>query len=181
MSENTTEFKLRLEGDGISVNKIINEEMARRIFNIILGTPFGPNYADSSRINSAIKNTSDTSSVRLSTPPSSLREHLDESQAKTNPEKILAIAAYLLDQANSDTFGQDEIKNQFPNAREKPPANYSRDFRWVQSNGWISEHHQQPGRFYITKTGQKALTEKFPNELSKPQPGYKKTKKKANT
>jgi len=179
MSENVKEFKLQLEGDGISVNKAINEDMARRIVNIILGNPFNPIYSDGKRTKDSPEQAGGKIIRNYTNLPSSLREHLDESQAKTNPEKILAMASYLLDQGNSDTFGQDEIKNQFPIAQEKPPANFGRDFRWVQSNGWISEHHQQPGRFYITKTGHRALQEKFPSELSKPQSGSKRPKKKS--
>src|SRR5690606_38433132 len=100
--------------------------------------------------------------------------------AKRNPDKILAIAAFLREATGAEDFSADEIKAYFPKAGEKVPANYNRDFKWVISSGWMAENHQQPDRFYITNTGRRALSEKFPKEFVKPQPSYLKRKKLAN-
>ena len=180
MSENTNQYKLSLEGNGISVCKEVNEEQARRILNILMGpsSMMHPVEREMQRRTRESSNESATYVASSSPQALSLREYLDDVGAKRNPDKILAMAAYIMEQSAAEDFSADEIKNCFPKAAEKVPANYGRDFRWVISSGWAAESHQDQGRFYITKTGRKALAEKFPKELAKPQPGYLKRKKK---
>lgn len=180
MSEKVSQYKLSLEGEGISVCKEINEEQARRILNILMG-PSSMMHPVEREMQRRARETSQEN-IPYAAPASSqalsLREYLDEVGAKRNPDKILAMAAHIMEQSAAEDFSADEIKNCFPKAAEKVPANYGRDFRWVVSSGWVAESHQDQGRFYITKTGRKALAEKFPKELAKPQPGYAKRKKK---
>lgn len=181
MSEATQAYKLTLEGDGISVSKSVSEDQARRILNILMGplSTLSPSierdqgYKIRESYREDVRNATTVSTQALS-----LREYLDEVGVKRNPDKILAMAAYMMDASGVEDFSPDEVKDCFPKAAEKVPANYGRDFRWVISSGWAAENHQNQGRFYITKTGRKALAEKFPKELAKPQPGYAKRKKK---
>ncbi len=181
MAEDSNSFKLTLEGNGISVCKDIGEEKARRILNILLG-PSSVMVAPAERhrnVRARPAHEESTSKEPMTVIHStSIREHLDEVQAKRNPDKILAMAAYLVETTGYEDFSAEEIKDCFPKAAEKIPANFTRDFRWVVSSGWIAENHQAVGRYYVTKTGRKALAEKFPKELTKPQPGYAKRKKK---
>ena len=182
MSEGNNTFKLSLEGNGISVNKEIDEDRARRILNILMGAASMVVPSSESR-RSAFESRGHqeqppSQNAAVGARATSMREYLDEVEARKNPDKILALASYLSGTAGNEDFSADEIKACFPKAAEKIPANYGRDFRWVISNGWIAESPQDQGRFYITKTGKKAISEKFPKELSKPQPGYLKRKKK---
>ena len=180
MNDTRNGYKITLEGDGISVNKDVNEEQARRILNILMGPASmmtHPAERERSHRNKSAHHDNATSAAP--TPQAlSLREYLDEVEAKRNPDKILAMGAYITEASGAEGFSAEEVKNCFPKAAEKIPANYNRDFRWVISNGWIAENHQEEGRYYITKTGRQALSERFPKELTKPQPGYKKRKKK---
>src|SRR5689334_4263724 len=77
----------------------------------------------------------------------SAREALDVSGAKTNPEKIVALGAYVL-QDGGETFKVEDIRTQFRRARETAPANLSRDLSSAVQAGWLAE--DQGGEYYIT-------------------------------
>ncbi|MHB8794361.1 MAG: hypothetical protein ACYC90_02690 [Candidatus Nanopelagicales bacterium] len=68
----------------------------------------------------------------------SAREALDLSGAKTNPEKIVALGQYVL-QDGGDTFKVEDVKAQFRRARETAPANFSRDLGVAVREGWLAE------------------------------------------
>lgn len=75
------------------------------------------------------------------------RDAILRSGAKTNPEKIVALAAYvLLD--GGETVKADAIKSQFQRARETTPAKFARDLSAAISSGWISEG--EGGELYLT-------------------------------
>lgn len=69
----------------------------------------------------------------------SAREALDVSGAKTNPEKIVALGAYVL-QDGGDTFKVEDVKTQFRRARETAPGNFARDLGVAVQAGWIVEN-----------------------------------------
>ena len=75
------------------------------------------------------------------------RDAIVRTGAKTNPEKIVALAAYVL-QDGGDTVKADAIKAQFQRAREVVPAKFARDLSTAISSGWISEG--DGGELYLT-------------------------------
>lgn len=75
------------------------------------------------------------------------RDAILRSGAKTNPEKIVALAAYVL-QDGGDTVKADAIKSQFQRAREATPAKFARDLSAAISSGWMSEG--EGGELYLT-------------------------------
>jgi hypothetical protein len=77
----------------------------------------------------------------------SAREALDISGAKTNPEKIVALGQYVL-QDGGDTFKVEDVKAQFRRARESAPANFSRDLGTALREGWLAEG--DGGEYYVT-------------------------------
>src|SRR4051794_37753440 len=77
----------------------------------------------------------------------SAREALDLSGAKTNPEKIVALGQYVL-QDGGETFKVEDVKAQFRRARETAPANFSRDMTTAVQAGWIA--HGDGDEYYIT-------------------------------
>ena len=97
----------------------------------------------------------------------SLREHLTATEAKRNPDKILAIADYLERIEGLHGFSKDDIKARFRTAGESPPGNFPRDFSWTVSNGWIAEDAQTKGQFYVTRTGQSAVEAGFSDDVTK--------------
>lgn len=77
----------------------------------------------------------------------SAREALDISGAKKNPEKIVALGQYVL-QDGGETFKAEDVKAQFRRARETPPANFSRDLSTAMKEGWIAQG--EGDEYYIT-------------------------------
>lgn len=77
----------------------------------------------------------------------SAREALDLSGAKTNPEKIVALAKYVL-QDGGETFTVGEVKAQFRRARETTPGNFSRDLSAAVLAGWIAQGDGE--EYYVT-------------------------------
>ena len=77
----------------------------------------------------------------------SAREALDVSGAKTNPEKIVALGQYVM-QDGTDTFKVEDVKTQFRRARETAPANFSRDLGVALREGWLAE--TDDGEYYVT-------------------------------
>jgi hypothetical protein len=77
----------------------------------------------------------------------SAREALDLSGAKTNPEKIVALAEYVL-QDGGETFKVEDVKAQFRRARETAPANFSRDLSAAVQAGWIAQGDGE--EYYVT-------------------------------
>lgn len=77
----------------------------------------------------------------------SARDALDLSGAKTNPEKIVALGEYVL-QDGGETFKVEDVKTQFRRARETAPANFSRDLSAAVQAGWIAQGDGE--EYYIT-------------------------------
>ncbi|OII00515.1 hypothetical protein [Curtobacterium sp. MCBA15_005] len=75
------------------------------------------------------------------------RDAIAISGAKRNPEKIVALGAFVL-QDGGDTFKAEDVKAQFRRARENAPGNFSRDLSQAVSAGWIAE--EGAGEFYLT-------------------------------
>jgi len=91
---------------------------------------------------------------------SSPREALDISGAKTGPEKIVALAAYLLQDGELETFTLEQIRPQFQRAREPMPKNMSRDLDAAIQSGWIHSSSTR-GQFYLTSTVESVLEQSF--------------------
>jgi hypothetical protein len=78
------------------------------------------------------------------------REALDASGAKTNPEKIVALALYVAQEDGAkDTFTVEDIKPLFRRARESTPRNFTRDLDVAIRAGWIAEAEGK-GEYYVT-------------------------------
>jgi hypothetical protein len=149
-------YQVTLAGPGISIDQTINQERAREILNILMGGGLGshPNRAGTQAQRAA--------DHQLGTQPAlSLREFLDEAEAKSNPEKIVAISQYLIEFEGKSDVGRDDIKACFRTAGEPAPANYPRDFAIAIQNGWIAEDKNNTGRYYVTRRGQDAISQKF--------------------
>ena len=87
---------------------------------------------------------SSTSTNKISNP----RDALDVSGATKNPEKIVALGAYVL-QDGGETFKIEDVKSAFRRARETQPANFTRDLNAAISAGWIFESDEAPGEYYL--------------------------------
>jgi len=77
------------------------------------------------------------------------RDALDLSGASTNPEKIVALGAFVVMDSEVETFKVEDVKSQFRRARVTPPANFARDLGVAISSGWIFEADDAPGEYYL--------------------------------
>lgn len=71
------------------------------------------------------------------------------------------------DPPREDTFSKDDVRKEFRHAGEAVPGNYSRDFRWAVSAGWIAPVLGEPDMFFVTGKGDKAVEAKFSEEIKK--------------
>lgn len=163
--EKEQKIKISLEGHGISFKKEISESLAGQIMSLCLSAnevEMPVNYVD------------EIKTVGAKRLKESAAEYMLRHTAKRNPDKILILAGFLRDSHNKNSFHPNEIKNLFRDAGEIIPANFTRDFNWVVSSGWLAPEPDKKGDFYITNTGSKVLSDGFPEDL------VKKTKNKAN-
>lgn len=157
MTGQTIEYKLTLKGDGITVERNVSEQIAKEIISMVLN--------GDSRVSvtpkPSISMPSQPPELPLASKKKSLREYLNEVNARKNPQKILAIAHYLYAYMGKGTVSVTDIKPQFKLANEPLPANLNRDFHTAAQNGWIAPDHDDYKMFYITQTGLAALENKF--------------------
>ena len=156
MTNSEPGYALSLKGEGIEVEREIDQTMALEILSIVMGG------AGSKQMQSPLPRVE--SSRRRG---QSLREFLNEVEAKRNVDKIVAIASYLETERGYETFSADQVKKEFKTAREPAPANYPRDFKWAVATGWLAPTPEDPDEFYVTESGRKAIEGKFSSEIKK--------------
>lgn len=84
------------------------------------------------------------------------RGALEVSGAKTNPEKIVALAAFVL-RNGADTFKPDDVKAAFRSAREPLPGNFTRDLGRTITAGLVAEDRDVAGAYYLTNKAEGVL------------------------
>jgi hypothetical protein len=92
----------------------------------------------------------------------SLRDALESSGAKTNPEKIVAFALYVEQQGDKHTFTIEDIKPLFRQAREAAPRNLSRDLDSAIRSNWVAASSEK-GEYYVTDLAADILETGFDN------------------
>jgi hypothetical protein len=88
----------------------------------------------------------------------SAREALGRSGAKTIPEKMVALGAYLHSKG-SETFKADDLRAEFQRARETTPSHFARDLTKAVKAGWIAEASNSS--FFVTSKAQGVFDEGF--------------------
>ena len=170
-------YTVSIRGNGIEVEKSVPAQVARQVINAVMGGALSDSTLVSGKGVGGISGAS--SGIRRS----SLREFLEESQARRNPDKITAIAEYLFQFEEIELFTRDDIRGRFRPSGEAAPANFPRDFTWAAKNGWIAEDPKSPGSFYVTQKGRNAIENKFSSEVKKgtPQPAARRRPRKTNS
>jgi hypothetical protein len=158
MAERTGGYAFTLKGEGINFVGDVTQVIARTLLDVILkgGSP-DPSDKLSNR---------DGATSANSLPRKSLREFLNDHEAKRIPEKIVTIGEYLTVNGAAD-FSKDEVLTQFRIAREAMPGNFRRDFSWAVATGWIAEDIAHHNRFYVTQSGKQAVSGNFSDEITK--------------
>lgn len=107
----------------------------------------------------------------------SLGEYVNKYEPTTYPEKILAIAAYLKEFKDKESFSPEDIRPFFRSIGDVSPKNFGRDFRVAISNTWIAPEDKDPNSYYVTSVGLKALKSNFAGEAVKKRKPRSKRKK----
>jgi len=159
-------YTISIKGNGVAVEKSVPAHVARQVINALMGGAVGEIASASGKRADGVSAAS-SGARRIS-----LREFLEESGAKRNPDKIITIAEYLFKFEETEVFTREDIRGRYRLAGEATPANFPRDFAWAVRNGWVAEDAKSPGSFYVTQKGRNAIENKFSSEVKKgtPQP-----------
>jgi hypothetical protein len=90
--------------------------------------------------------------------PKSIVELMQEKQPKSNPQKLALFAYYRERIEGLSRFAKADLKSYFAPAKEKPAANYDRDFSNTVKLGWI---HEDGADSYLTSRGLEAVESGF--------------------
>jgi hypothetical protein len=144
------EFSLRLEGDGVNIERVVNRSTAMAILAAVLGGGEA----------TAVANVASEAGMRARQ-PTTPRDFLAQARASSNAEKITALGQYLCEHENAESFSRDEVREAFRRAHEVIPKNLPRDFGTAAQSGWIHEAPGKAGRFYVTRTGMQLVENKL--------------------
>jgi hypothetical protein len=149
-------FVLSLKGPGVEIVRDVSSDQALAIIQVSMRQPrsVGSDAVAEPAVSAG------TTDVQPSAGEFSLGEYLHSVGAKKNPQRILAIAAYLRD-LGQDRVSKAEIKSRFPEAGEKVPGNYPRDFTNAIKNRWLAQAPDKKDSYYVTRTGDTALKNAF--------------------
>lgn len=159
-------YALSLKGEGMTVDRKIDEATALEVIAIVMSSAGGTTTTTTATGDTMRDSRSQATRTRRRG-AQSLREYLDAVDAKRNPDKILAIARHTIDGLSKGTVTRDEVRGRFKDAAEPVPGNYGRDFTWVVKNGWLAPDAADKNEYYVTDTGDAALDAKFSTEIRK--------------
>ena len=158
-------YKVTIEGDGLIFEREISKEFGEKTLILILSggnqSVLAPNLFGTS--------SSQEEKPPLHKPPSdkSVREFLDDHNAKRNPDMITTLGLYLHDHNQQKSFTKKDILNAFEAAAEPAPKNFARDFRWAIKIGWVAERRDMKDNYFVTASGKNAVNTSFPDDLIK--------------
>jgi hypothetical protein len=145
------DFALKLVGDGISIEKKVNKQIAMAIFNAVLSGGAAAEVVERVEADDRPR----------AKPALSPGEFLTASRATTNAEQITALGHYMCDHEAKDDFSNDDIRESFRRAREGIPKNIPRDVGTAIKSGWLHEAPGKSGRYYLTNAGMQLVQSNF--------------------
>jgi hypothetical protein len=164
---NESMYKVKIEGDGLAFEREISKEIAEKILilifsgsNLVFPTPKPAEVFP-------IATAEDTGEAHDNNSDLSVREFLDEHNAKRNPDIITAAALFLSTYESKQYFTREDILIAIEAAAEPSPKNFSRDLKWAIKIGWVAEKRGTKDTYYVTSTGKSAVNTSFPKELLK--------------
>ncbi|MBU0572560.1 hypothetical protein KKH23_00310 [Patescibacteria group bacterium] len=156
MKDNDTDYKISIKGPGVSIDKTTsNPNVAASIFSLLMSPTLHTQKEGFLQ------------EIGPAKTEKAVREYLNEKSPKTNSQKITVFAMFLRDYLDFKTITQKDLKSQFEKSHEPVPANFSRDFMKAISLGWLAESYEQPGKFFITLSGEGAVNGSFKSEIKR--------------
>lgn len=150
-------FKIHIEGSGLNFDfdREVEDTVVARIMSLLLGV----RASQATPIQGSGQG-SGAAPVLEPLPADSPRECLDGCRAKTNRDKIAALAFYLRSDGR-DFFAPKELPGLFVQAGEPRPKNLARDLKAALRAGWIARNPGDSDQYYLTKRGEEAVTSGF--------------------
>jgi hypothetical protein len=158
-------YKLKIEGDGLIFEREISKEVGDKILILILS---GGKQSTATPIPTGVSSSQEEKTLIHKRPSDvSVREFLDDHNAKRNPDMITALGLYLHDHNQQNSFTKEDILNAFEAAAEPAPKNFARDLKWAIKIGWVAEKRDMKDNYYVTASGKTAVNTSFPDDLIK--------------
>ena len=167
-SMDDTRYRIVLTGEGLTVDREVDQPTALAILNIVLRDGAGalaPDLHPGPPVTPAGAELRGESGVATGG-GLSVGEFIAQSSAKRNPDKIVSIGEYLTRQGRSE-FTIADIRPMFQQAGEPMPGNFMRDWRWTLAAKWIAPVAGNDKVFYVTNTGRQAVDGGFSAEIRK--------------
>lgn len=155
MTSDAGTYQITIKGDGLAVDRRIDEETARAVLNLLMGASPGNSAGVGGR----------QQERRIPAPGEerqpSIREFLNASGATRVIDKIAAIGLYLDEYEEQGQFDQRDIVDHFERASESVPANMARDLDSAVKASLIAKAAGDGKRYYVTNTGREAAAAQF--------------------
>jgi hypothetical protein len=154
---------ITIAGPGMHFAREISDEQVLSILRLLLGGKQGGYVSEEHRSNFG-------SPMGLPR-RQAISEFYRSVAPKRYPEKLVTIAAYLQQTLSRHYFTPEDLRTQFRQVNETPPANLPRDFKAAMGAGWIAEDPEAPGQFFVTQSGLDAVASGFTansKRISKP-------------
>lgn len=174
-------YHLILKGGGLALDRNVTEHQAWAVLGVVFGQPgakrlsampapdtHGRGGARQQHEEHSQKVEQDQQPPQRIAPEADLTvgEFIEQCEATSNPEKIVAISMFLRNYAGHETISRNDVRAQFQRAGEPIPANFHRDFVKAVSSKWISTTTDGKN-YFITGSGRKAVENKFSTDTRK--------------
>ncbi len=161
MSDNT-EFKIKIEGAGLTLERDVSREIGEQIVVLVLS-----GGATARTTLPGQPSTTDAQQVHHTESSLSAREFLDKYSPKSNPEKITTLGLYLKLHHHKNGFAKEDVLAAFVDAAESEPKNYSRDIKAAVKSGWVATKPGSGDVYFVTNKGQIEVERSFASPTKK--------------
>jgi len=155
---------LQINGDGMSVNREITLTQAGKIVAFIGSEVEGETPLQPVRLGAGLL---DEQAVNTPQSRQSLREKLEAANAKTHAQRITVLGYHLASLSQEGEFTISELKQLYPQAREKMPPNFSRELDLAITAGYLEGVHGKKDTYYVTNTGEDSIIAGFSGSVRK--------------
>lgn len=159
---------IKIEGDGLSYQGETSVAKAAQVVAFINNDANSRSSYESPTPTAIVL---ETGSRAIGSP----REYLLDSQASSNPEKIVVLGKYIATRKDPQVFSIKDLQETFRLAGERMPANITRDINTAISLGLIASSGSR-GEYYVTNRGEEQINAKFVGSTAVPRSSAKTTR-----
>lgn len=156
-TENKNTIRLELKGKELYFTADIDQAQSGQIIQLLAADSTSPLPFSPIGITTANQN---IPHLRNKAP----KEALIETKAKTNPEKMVAFGALIMDLNNKESFSITEVKDMYKKAGEPIPHNFGRDIRSAVKLAYIYSVGDE--LYTLSDTGKEKIERGFSDEAN---------------